>query len=68
MALRSIGFIKWQKLCALLLAALLLVPASALTALAAQEESGDPSPIIYVIGQTPLYVPGLWVVLHPGRS
>ena len=55
MALRSIGFIKWQKLCALLLAALLLVPASALTALAAQEESGDPSPIIYVIGQTPLY-------------
>ncbi len=39
----------------LLLAALLVLPVSVFPAFAAQEEGDDPSPIIYVIGQTPLY-------------
>lgn len=39
----------------LLLAALLVLPVSVFPSFAAQEEGDDPSPIIYVIGQTPLY-------------
>lgn len=48
---RSIFF---HKLLALLLASVMLLPLS-LAALAAQETGDDPSPIIYVIGRTPIY-------------
>lgn len=44
-----------HKILAVLLAAALLLPVSLPSAFAAQEESGDPSPIIYIIGRTTIY-------------
>ena len=44
-----------HKFVSLLLAAALLLTVCASAAFAAQEESGDPSPIVYIIGRTTIY-------------